>query len=97
MNKLNTAALVVALGVSTAASANPYYDAYDNYDGSGEVVYAPVVDARPVYREVSVAEPRQECYQQQVVYDDGYRNDFAGTLLGGLVGGVVGHSFGRGS
>jgi uncharacterized protein YcfJ len=87
-------AAALALSASGAALADPYYD-YGPY--SGGAAYAQVLSATPVYRPVQIAEPRQECYQQPVVYDRGYRGgSFAGSLIGGLVGGVVGHQFGSG-
>lgn len=90
----------VALGLSTAALADPYYQG--GYQQGGYYApppgqaYAQVLSSTPVYREVSVAVPRQECYDQQVVYND-YRPNVGATLLGGLAGGLIGHSFGRGS
>jgi uncharacterized protein YcfJ len=87
----STAAGVLFAG--GAALAYPYAgDAY----GPPDQAYAEVLSSTPVYRQVRVVTPRQECYQQQVVYPD-YGNSLAGTLLGGLVGGVVGHQIGRGS
>jgi len=91
MNKLSSVAVAAAaFGASLAAQADPYY---------ASQAYAEVLSSTPIYREVRVDQPRQECYDQQVVYQEPrYQgNEVAGTLLGGLVGGVVGHAFGRGS
>jgi uncharacterized protein YcfJ len=85
-------AMTAASGV---ARADRYYaDSYDSRTDTAEVV-----SVQPIYREVRINEPRQECYQQEVRYNDGgYDNSgsFVGTILGGIVGGVVGHQFGRG-
>jgi len=86
-----TAGLLLAGG---PALAYPYDAVGDDYPS--DQAYAEVLSSTPVYRQVRVITPRQECYQQQVVYND-YGNSLAGTLLGGLVGGVVGHQIGRGS
>lgn len=61
--------------------------------------YARVIDAQPIYRSVRVSQPRQECWDEQVVYRD-YRyenNVAAGGLIGAVAGGVIGHQFGGGS
>ena len=88
MNKLNSVVIAaVALGVSASALAD-YYPSQ---------VYAEVLSSTPVYQQVSVAQPRQECYQQQVVYQNNPGGVVAGTLIGGLIGGVLGHQIGGGS
>lgn len=62
-------------------------------------VYADVLSTQPIYRIVRVNQPQQQCYQQQVVYDDGRNrnNAVAGTLIGGILGGVLGDQFGHGA
>lgn len=96
MNTQLTALLtaIAVLGTSTAAQAGRH----DRDDG---VDYADVIDTRPVYRDVRVSVPREECSEERVVYDDGYRggrnNDGVGAVLGAVVGGVVGNRFGQGS
>jgi uncharacterized protein YcfJ len=84
-----------ALGVSTVALADPYY-AGGYYGPPPGQAYAEVLNSTPVYRQVNVAIPRQECYDQQVVYND-YRPNLGATLIGGLAGGLLGHSIGGGS
>ena len=83
-----------ALGISTAALADPYYGGY--YAPPPGEAYAEVLSSTPVYQQVNVAIPHQQCYDQQVVYND-YRPSLGGTLIGGLVGGLLGHSIGGGS
>lgn len=94
MNTKLTALLtaIAVLGTSTAAQAGRHDDGIE---------YAEVVDARPIYRDVRVTVPREECRDERVVYDDGYRggrnNGGVGAVLGAVVGGVVGNRFGQGS
>lgn len=92
-----------ALGACSAALAQPY--GYESgYEGGYPGGYAPppgqayaeVLNSTPVYQQVNVAIPRQQCYDQQVVYRDSGAT-VGGTLLGGLAGGLLGHSIGGGS
>lgn len=112
MNKLATLPLIAVLGLATAtqAVAGRGYD-YDDDDRSDRweeprrgdrYEYAEVVSAEPIYRTVRIEEPRRECWDERVVYnerrDDGYwmNNGTAGGLIGAIAGGVVGHQFGSG-
>lgn len=101
MKKLTAiAAAIAVLGVSATAQADhrDYRDddAQDDYGTE----YAQVLSSRPIYRDVHINQPRQECYDERVAYDDGYRrggnNEGVGGLLGAIVGGVVGNRFGHG-
>ena len=90
---------------STAALADRGRDWDDDRDDDrARHAYAQVISARPIYTEVRVSEPRQECLDERVVYRDEVRNDYSGsadrvlgTVLGGVIGGVVGNQVGRGS
>jgi uncharacterized protein YcfJ len=59
--------------------------------------YARVLEAKPVYKTVRIAVPRQECWTEEVVQQARPSSDLGGTLLGGLVGGVIGNQIGRGN
>lgn len=80
---------LISASVATSALAGPR-----NWNDG--VAYARVVSRTPIYTQVQVAEPTQQCHQQQVVYNEPRHNNLAGTLLGGIIGGVVGHQFGGG-
>ena len=73
--------------------------------------YADVVDVRPVYKNIRVSEPRQECwtetrrhivgyesprYEHHEAYRSERRHSSSGAVVGGLIGGVVGNQLGRG-
>lgn len=105
MNKLMiVAGISSAVLVAQAAHAGRYYD--DDYRGyprgrdhDRSVEYARVVSAAPIYREVRISQPRQECWDEPVSYrDPRYSNNVtAGGLIGAIAGGVIGHQFGGGS
>lgn len=89
------AAALTALLVSAPALADHDRGRWQDDDDNDRVQYAKVVSSTPIYRQVRVSEPRQECHEQRVVYRDrGYRDSDA--LVGALIGGVVGHQFGSG-
>ncbi|MCC2655049.1 MAG: hypothetical protein K0Q76_157 [Panacagrimonas sp.] len=112
MNKLATLPLIAVLGLATAtqAVAGPGYryadddrsDRWEEPRRGERYEYAEVVSAEPIYRTVRIEEPRRECWDERVVYnerrDDGYwmNNGTAGGLIGAIAGGVVGHQFGSG-
>ncbi|MFK7890578.1 MAG: glycine zipper 2TM domain-containing protein [Granulosicoccus sp.] len=74
--------------------------------------YAKVVDVQPVYREVRLREPREECWTEQqrelIGYEQAYRHQpyqgqnhrerhtSNGVLAGSIIGGVIGNQLGRG-
>ena len=107
--QIAAASLASAALFSTAASAGSHgRDRYsDRYRGDTD--YAQVLSAEPVYSEVRVSSPRQDCWQERVVYRDEERNDYRddyrssaadrtiGTVIGGVIGGAIGHQFSQGS
>lgn len=95
MNKLMIASLMA--GVTAVTTTAPAFA--DRWDDYGETTYAPVVSSRPVYTQVRVSEPRQECRSEPVVYRQpvySQGSNPGGAILGGILGGVVGHQFGGG-
>ena len=76
--------IAVSMGVSASAFADP--------------TYAKVIRKVPVYREVKIEEPRQECRQVQANKHEGpsTTESVAGTVIGGVLGGVLGHQVGGG-
>lgn len=111
MNKLALApiaALIAASLVATPALAGHKYryaeDRSDRWEEprpsrGDRYEYAEVVSATPIYRTVRIEEPRRECWDEQVVYDEGPRHHnhgAGGAILGAILGGVAGHQFGSG-
>lgn len=74
--------------------------------------YADVLSVQPIYREVRLQEPREECWTEQqqhiIGYENGYRyeqhqaqghrnrHSSGDVIVGGLIGGVIGNQLGRG-
>lgn len=112
MNKLAfapVAALIAASLVATPALAGPKYryaedDRRDRWEEprpsyGDRYEYAEVVSSTPIYRTVRIEEPRRECWDERVVYEDrrdDYHNGAGGALIGAILGGVAGHQFGGG-
>lgn len=96
MNSLfRRAALATPLALLLGAL--PAHAAHDQ-DRDGGWEEAPVVSAVPIYDEIQVRRPRQECVDRPVTERTVYRghSDPGAVLLGGLIGGVIGHQFGGG-
>lgn len=73
--------------------------------------YADVIDVQPVYKNIRVREPRQECwietrekivgyesprYERHQAHRSEQRHSAGGAVVGGLIGGVIGNQLGRG-
>ena len=59
--------------------------------------YATVIDAQPIIRTIRVSTPREECWQEQVVYEAerAHGNHAVGTVVGGVLGGALGNAVGH--
>jgi uncharacterized protein YcfJ len=82
----NTALAVALIGIATLSIPGM---------ASGFQDRAEVINSTPVYE--SVNEPRRDCWNEQVGYENARRRDYGGAVIGGLVGGLLGNQFGRGS
>lgn len=94
---------VTLAGLSTAASAQGYYDSRYRDDSSVGYDFARVVDVQPVYDDVSYAQPREVCWNEPVTYVEQpryarYERPRSGTpeIVGGIIGGLIGNQFGHG-
>jgi len=79
--------LLLPGAVTAAASSGPNV-IYD---------YATVLAAEPIMKTIVVSTPREECWQEQVVYRQGQGtgNNAVGTVMGGVLGGALGNAVGH--
>lgn len=84
---------VIALLATTPAFAGAWHE----NAAAGYFDYARVTDVDPVIRQVDVAVPRNECWQQdvQVPAEPRYRSSTP-VIVGAIIGGVVGSTMGQG-
>lgn len=67
-----------------------------------EYDYARVLDVDPIYRQVRVSLPRQECWDESRYEDSRYdyrgpqRNTAGSMILGGIIGAAIGNQIGSG-
>ena len=92
-----TVAALCSLLVIQAATA----DIGDyRYRGSPYVDYARVLHVDPILRLVRTAEPRRECWEEEVTrhrHGANHRSrSYTPMVVGGIVGGVVGNQFSQG-
>ncbi|HEY2396679.1 MAG TPA: glycine zipper 2TM domain-containing protein [Rudaea sp.] len=63
--------------------------------------WADVLRVDPVYDDAgpvpAAAQPREECYEEQVEQAPTADSRAGGTVLGAIIGGLVGHAFGKGN
>lgn len=98
---------LLASGLALAQHGRPMAERYPDdprygYQEEGVIYdFARVIDAKPVYDEVGIAEPREVCWNEPVTY---YERDYAyyrprreaPEVLGGIIGGLIGNQFGSG-
>lgn len=94
-----TLSLAAALALAgTAAAQLPPPMSSNPTRESVNFGYADVLRVDPVYETVRFREPREECYDEQVVRRErGGGDPTGGTVLGAIIGGVVGNQVGSGS
>jgi len=98
LRRLGTLAIAVgALAAGTAAAHGHGHGHGHGHKHGHEYVYAKVVDVDPIVRYVTVAHPRQQCWDE-VVYERDRPSNVAGpAIAGGIIGGAIGRQFGGGS
>ncbi len=55
-----------------------------------------VIKSKPIYENVIKRVPYQECWNEQVPYNENSSNSNVGSLIGGIAGGILGHQVGGG-
>lgn len=84
--------LIAAASFATLISANALAGGGVTYD------YATVIDAQPIVKTIRVSTPREECWEENVVYRDRFDrggNHGVGTVVGSVVGGAIGNAVGH--
>jgi uncharacterized protein YcfJ len=98
MNRKNTliilTLLIMAIG-SPAALAGHKFKHYEHADHFTDT--ARVVSVTPIYRTVRIAEPVEECYEEEVTYYDDDYESATPMIAGGILGGILGNQVGRGN
>ena len=85
-------ALPIALMVLTSCSTVPSGPVAPGYVDTAEVIRA-----EPVYKQVQVARPVNECWiEERMSHAHHHRSGYAGPVAGGVIGGVVGNRLARG-
>jgi len=82
---VSTALLTAPVMAAGSSASNVSYD------------YATVLAAEPILRTIAVSTPREECWQEQVVYEQpaNQGNNAVGTVMGGVLGGAIGNAVGH--
>ncbi|WGL17815.1 hypothetical protein PVT68_05840 [Microbulbifer bruguierae] len=80
-------ASLATVSIHSVAGDSGYYEGQDGYD------YAIVTSVTPIYQDVQMVEPRTQCWDQTVSYQ---QPSPAGAIIGGLIGAAVGRDAARG-
>ena len=105
--------LTSCLALASAVQAKPHDDQWrygspshkQTYNGHSSykqgpqhaTQYARVVAATPIYRQVEVSEPRQECWSEQVPVHHNQKGSITNEVVGGIIGGAIGNALGHNS
>lgn len=89
---------VLALAIlATAGTVEAQQRDYAGGDDNVRVAWADVLRVDPVYDQIDVSRPREECYDEEAVdRRDSRGNNAAGTVIGAIVGGALGNTVGKG-
>ena len=83
------------LATSILISAGAFAD-HNQGTANHSYGYAKVVKASPIIKVETVNVPRQECWQEDVAYNEpGQHRSATPTILGAIVGGVIGNEIGH--
>jgi len=101
LNRAKIALLATGLTLGTPAAFADHARWNDYREAGPEYDYARVVDVDPIYRDVRVTVPRQECFNEtryEEVPDRRYGpHPSAGSMiLGGIIGAAIGNQIGSG-
>lgn len=81
--------LAVALGLGSLLLATPVF-------AQSQYVYAQVLESRAIYQSVTVAAPRDECWEEEVrVRETRQRGSQTPVILSTIIGGAIGNAVGN--
>lgn len=87
---------LILTAVIAAAIALPASAGHDRRDSYEKRDYAKVVSSQPIYQQVAVNRPQQECWTETVAYERDHGSKSATPmLLGAVIGGAIGHAVGK--
>jgi uncharacterized protein YcfJ len=89
-------AVLAALAITGSVQAQDRGYGDDRSSDNVKVAWADVLRVDPVYDNVAVSRPREECYDTDVEHRDTRGNNTAGTVIGAIVGGALGNTVGKG-
>ncbi len=104
-NAITVSAVIAALSTVSA----PALAAKNQASSQRFTEYAKVINVQPIYRQVTLREPTQQCWTEQEQIIVGYQQDnrysnqrqnstsAGNAIVGGLIGGVIGNQIGRGT
>lgn len=79
----------VLLGIGGAMLATPVF-------AQSQYVYAQVLESRAIYQSVTVAAPRDECWEEEVrVRESRHRGSQTPVLISTIIGGAIGNAVGN--
>ena len=89
--------LKLAFGFAVALSAGAgIVHAQDRAVDNSRIAWADVLRVDPVYEQIEISRPREECYDTEYERRDSRGNNAAGTVIGAIVGGALGNTVGKG-
>jgi uncharacterized protein YcfJ len=99
MNRFKAISMSSSATLLAAALVAPVAHANHAGEGFTTSTYADVVSSRPIYHDVEITRPREECWQEPVTHRE--RNKHWGvtaqTVTGGVIGGVIANQAVNGS
>lgn len=91
--------LITTLLITGTLISGSVYAGNKHHHSNNERFYdsARVIHSVPIYRTVRVNQPRQQCYEETVHYDERDNDSYTPMIAGGVLGGIVGNQFGKGN
>lgn len=98
-NLLTTVLVASSLTISSGAIAAGGHHKNASHQNHDRTNWAKVVDVRPITRTVERRNPYEQCWLEEVRYNDRSSGDSydspTGTIIGGIIGGALGNAVGH--